>query len=278
MHISVVTIVVLVAVLIFIGNHRLSVTTQTIVMKNLTESFEGFTIVHLSDLHDKKFGKGQKRLLSKINAVNADICIITGDIVERKKRFARNSLQLISQLSKRQPVFLVTGNHEGHHGDWENIQNLVEETGAKILRGKTNLSRDGAYLFLMGIDDPAFYDSCANPYVGAFRDALEKVAASRENSTPSILLSHRPEIISLYSELGFDLVFAGHAHGGLWRIPWIGGIAAPDQGLFPKYTAGIYKDKNTTMIVSRGLGSTKLPIRIFNPPEIVVVRLCRANA
>lgn len=84
-------------------------------------------------------------------------------------------------------------------------------------------------------------------------------------------------MFSLYSEYGFDVVFSGHAHGGQFRLPFVGGVIAPDQGLFPKYTSGTHKDNNTTMIVNRGLGNSIIPIRIFNRPEIVVVTLQSAN-
>ena len=269
-------IICLLVIFIVVDNNRLSVTDRTVSIRNLPDNFEGFTIIQLSDLHDKRFGKDQRRLIKKIDSINPDICLITGDYVMSHKQLPENSLQLLEKLGKHRPVFVITGNHEGHHADWKAIEKLTEQSGSIILRGKSSISRGNAHISLFGIDDPAFYGCCDNPYIGAFKEELERIAALREDDIPSVLLSHRPELLSLYAELGFDLVFSGHAHGGLWRIPLVGGIAAPDQGLFPKYTAGIYEMNGTSMMVSRGLGLAKVPVRILNPPEIVVVRLTRA--
>ena len=126
---------------------------------------------------------------------------------------------------------------------------------------------------IIGIDDPANVIESNGERSKTEENIVKSMQNIKENDDFQILLSHRPELLSLYSESEFDVVFSGHAHGGQFRLPFIGGLIAPDQGLFPTYTSGTYKLDNTTMIVNRGLGNSIIPIRIFNRPEIVVVTL-----
>ena len=124
----------------------------------------------------------------------------------------------------------------------------------------------------MGIEDPSFQeDYLFGDSESVARQAIENL--QNESDGYMILLSHRPELFDLYVETEMDLVFSGHAHGGQFRLPFIGGLVAPNQGFFPKYDAGQFKEENTTMIVSRGVGNSIIPIRINNRPEIIVARL-----
>jgi hypothetical protein len=126
---------------------------------------------------------------------------------------------------------------------------------------------------LIGIDDPANRIEPATGLATAEENIIKSLNRAEEAAAFQILLSHRPEMLSLYSEYGFDLVFSGHAHGGQFRIPFVGGLVAPNQGLLPKYTAGKHEAGDTAMIVNRGLGNSLFPFRIFNRPEIVEVTL-----
>ena len=144
---------------------------------------------------------------------------------------------------------------------------------ANCRRKKRSQKKGDGVVSLSGTHDPAFTDSCSNPMQSGFRDELEQNTSKLSNGNVRILLSHRPEIFDLYVELGYDLVFTGHAHGGLWRLRFIGPLVVPDQGLFPKSTSGVYSKNDTKMVLSRGLGPTQIPVRILNPPEIVVVEL-----
>ena len=124
----------------------------------------------------------------------------------------------------------------------------------------------------MGIDDPSFQEDYLFGDSGSVaQQAIENL--QNESDGYTILLSHRPELFDLYVDTGMDLVFSGHTHGGQFRLPFIGGLVAPNQGFFPKYDAGRFSKGNTTMIVSRGVGNSIIPIRFYNRPEIVVTML-----
>ena len=125
----------------------------------------------------------------------------------------------------------------------------------------------------MGIDDPSFQeDYLFGDSESVVRQAIYDL--QNESDGYTILLSHRPELFDLYVETEMDLVFSGHAHGGQFRLPFVGGLVAPNQGFFPKYDAGLFSEGSTNMIVSRGVGNSIIPIRFNNRPEIIVATLC----
>ena len=124
----------------------------------------------------------------------------------------------------------------------------------------------------MGIKDPDFYDATESDTRKILtKEVITEFEYTEEDFT--LLLSHRPELFDVYTEAGLDLILTGHAHGGQFRLPFIGGLAAPNQGLFPKYDAGVFSENDTHMVVSRGIGNSIIPLRFNNPPEIVVVKL-----
>ena len=178
------------------------------------------------------------------------------------------ALATVEALAEAWPVYYVTGNHEFWTGRVEEVRELLRARGAVVLEGESlTATAAGQTLRIGGIDDP-------NVGEDIWREQLETVTAAQDGETFSILLTHRPERVEDYAGRGFDLVLAGHAHGGQWRLPGlINGLIAPNQGLFPRYVGGRYAlDGDTTMIVSRGLAreSTRIP-RLFNRPELVVV-------
>ena len=138
---------------------------------------------------------------------------------------------------------------------------------------KVQITREGESITIMGIDDPSFQED----YLFGDSESVARQAITdlqNESDGYTILLSHRPELFDLYVETEMDLVFSGHAHGGQFHLPFIGGLVAPNQGLFPKYDAGLFSEGSTTMIVSRGVGNSIIPIRFNNRPEIIVATLC----
>ena len=149
----------------------------------------------------------------------------------------------------------------------------LAEAGVIVLENqKVEITREGESITLMGIDDPSFQES----YLFGDAESVARQAIDdlqNESDGYTILLSHRPELFSLYVETEMDLVFSGHAHGGQFRLPLIGGLVAPNQGFFPKYDAGLFSEDNTTMIVSRGVGNSIIPLRFNNRPEIISVEL-----
>lgn len=165
-------------------------------------------------------------------------------------------------------MYYVTGNHE-HRLEADDIKDRLRKLGVIVLSGDSVELKDS--IVVSGIDDPDSQNADGADSTAVIEEQLKTVKINRTEF--NILLSHRPEAIDEYADKGFDLVLTGHAHGGQFRIPFIGGVIAPDQGWFPEYDAGEYKKNDTAMIVSRGIGNSIIPVRINNSPEIVVVSL-----
>jgi predicted MPP superfamily phosphohydrolase len=235
--------------------------------------FDGFRIVHISDLHNKMFGDDQNELLDKVKGFSPDIIVVTGDLIDRRKYDLETAMAFISGAVKIAPVYYVSGNHEAWSGKFPVIKERLIDARASILDDTAvELSKGKSSLRLLGLSDPGFLTSEYSEDTN-IRKMKEQLKQWSTEGNFAILLSHRPELFDLYCENNIDLVFAGHAHGGQIRIPFIGGLVAPNQGLFPKYTSGSYSKDSTTMFVSRGLGNSIFPVRIFNRPEIVAVTL-----
>ena len=272
------TLVVLI-IFLYTQNNLIRITNIELEMSKLPKSFDGFKIVHLSDLHSKRFGNDQKPLVSKIKKAKPDLIVFTGDLVDSKHYVEENSLMLINEILKIAPVYFVTGNHEKWSGNFDILEQRLKKQGVKILRNDSvKIKRADEEIQIIGIDDPAFNNDM--PYADdrsiATRN-LETVIAKDSQPSFNILLSHRPELFSTYADLDIDLTFSGHAHGGQVRLPFIGGVIAPNQGFFPKYDSGKYAQKNSIMIVSSGLGNSIIPQRIFNRPQIIIVTLKKAS-
>lgn len=237
------------------------------------EEFNNFKIVHISDLHNKVFGKEQDKLIEKVEALEPDIIVITGDLIDRRRYNLEKSMYFINSAVEIAPVYYVSGNHEAWSGRFSEIEERLIEAGVKIIDdSETEIRRGNSSIKLLGLSDPDFLTS---DYIdGTDTSKLEEnLIRLSEGEEFKILLSHRPELFELYSDNNIDMIFSGHAHGGQIRLPLIGGLIAPDQGLFPKYTAGSYTSSTSTMYVSRGLGNSLFPVRVFNRPEIISVTL-----
>lgn len=256
--------VFIIVLLIHLGNNVIDTTVLEISSKKLPHSFDGYTIVHISDLHNKNFGHNQNRLINKIKKQSPNIIVITGDLVYKRSDDISNSVEFINEVVKIAPVYFVTGNHENSFKNFDYIKEVLNNSGVVILQNESiKLYFQDDFITLHGIND------CKKRKVVS--NTLSKMNICKNNY--NILLSHRPELIDIYSSYEYDLVFSGHAHGGQIRIPFIGALFSPEQGLFPKYTSGKHQLKNTTEVISRGLGKSIIPIRIFNNPEIVVCKL-----
>lgn len=256
-------------------NDKMHTSHYEAVSENLPCSFDGFKILQISDFHNALFGDDNSRLIQKIEEANPDIIAITGDLVDEYKKNMVNAIHFSEEISKIAPCYYVNGNHESRLGnEYDLLENHLRHHGVHVLRSSTiKLEKEGQIIQLVGVDDPDFIDN---------REKSRKILAPElkkieRDQHYSVLLSHRPETFDLYVNEGFDLVLAGHAHGGQVRFPRIGGVVAIHQGIMPKYDAGSFTEGNTTMIVSRGVGNSICPIRINNKPEIVVVTLKRAG-
>ncbi|SDA19167.1 hypothetical protein SAMN02910447_01395 [Ruminococcus sp. YE71] len=225
----------------------------------------GFTIVQVSDLHNARFGRGNRRLIERIRSLSPDIIAITGDLVDGSFTNVSVGVDFCEQAAAICPTYYVTGNHEHWLSDDEKRQLFdgIRDSGTVILDDETvTVGINGDRVQLCGLDDDSLYT-----------DTLRDLSAEFDRSMPVILLAHEPQYFSDYCTYSPDLVLTGHAHGGQVRLPFIGGLVAPDQGFFPKYTEGKFTDGETAMIVSRGLGNSVIPVRVFDPPEIVSVHV-----
>ena len=250
-------------------NNGISVSNIEFRSSRVSQNLNGFKILQISDLHNKKFGNNQKRLVNAVKKQAPEIIVITGDLIDGKRTNINTAMSLIDNLIDIAPVYFVTGNHEAWSGQYDRLQGLLSDAGVTILdNDSVNINYNGSAVNVIGLIDPAFSGSPTYEIVENINDNM-----SLDENVLNILLAHRPELFRFYVESDVDLVFSGHAHGGQFRIPFLGGIIAPDQGFFPEYTSGTYKLDDTTMVVSRGLGNSIIPIRVFNRPEIVSVTL-----
>lgn len=242
----------------------------------LPDSFNGYRITQVSDLHDKWFGNGQNRLVQAVAATRTNLIVITGDLCDRRVDAA---MAFIHRAVKLAPVCFVPGNHEARSPVYGRLCRELQNAGVFLLENRCLfLHKNEDALCIAGVRDPAFYRERTlkrdtPECVAEFSAELEKMALRRPHADFTILLSHRPEHFALYAQHGFDVTFCGHAHGGQFRFPGVPGLYAPEQGIFPQYTAGIYQRETCTMAVSRGLGGSTFPQRLGNRPELVCVTL-----
>ena len=255
------------------GNTALEVNEYEIQSDRIPEAFTGFRIGQVSDLHNAEFGEGNEKLIELLSQTDPDMIVITGDLIDSRHTDIEIALEFARQAMKISPVYYVSGNHEARVHEYEDLKMGLAEAGVIVLDDqKIQITREGESFTLMGIDDPSFQeDYLFGDSESVARQAIENL--QNESDGYTILLSHRPELFDLYVETEMDLVFSGHAHGGQFRLPFLGGLVAPNQGFFPKYDAGLFSEENTTMIISRGVGNSIIPVRFNNRPEIILVTL-----
>lgn len=260
------------------GNSALETTEYSVASCRMPEGFEGFRIAQISDLHNASFGNGNEKLLAALKEAKPDIIVLTGDLIDCRKLKMDVAVRFAEQAAKIAPCYYVPGNHEARIEELPKLLKGLTEAGVTVLRNeKCVLSRGGDTVTLMGIDDPSFVaDYMTGDNEPVIRAALQ--ALTEETDGYRILLSHRPEWFSVYRDFDIDLTFSGHAHGGQFRFPFMGGLIAPNQGFFPEYDAGVFTDGECSMVVSRGLGASIIPLRIGNRPELVVAQLHRQEA
>lgn len=258
-------------------NTMIEVTKYTVKSERVPNSFDGYKIVQVSDLHSADFGDNHGKLISKIKACKPDIIVVTGDLCASDKTKDINSaVSFMEKAVKIAPVYYITGNHESYLDKYMILMGRIDELGVIILNDdEVSINVGNESIKLIGFSDPRFSGSGEKAERAAIKKKLDRFNPSGDEYT--ILLSHRPEMLSLYSVYNIDLVFTGHAHGGQIRLPFIGGLYVPNQGIFPKYTAGIHEKNGTKMIISRGLGNSVFPFRINNNPELISVMLKKAR-
>ena len=255
-------------------NNRLTLSRYSVESSRLPWEFDGFSIVHLSDLHSKCFGPGQSRLLRRVDQLAPDLVCITGDLID-KRRYHRNgiapALTLCRELVQERPVVFVSGNHEAALPFYPQLQRVLKNMGVIVLENQAlRLYREGAALYICGLRDLAFIRENRLPFQ---REVFRLCQQAKGDFT--LLLCHRPEPLEEYGAAGADVVLSGHAHGGQFRVPGAGPLWMPNQGIFPPLAEGIHKFGPTSMIISRGLGNSLFPQRLLNWPEVVFITLNR---
>lgn len=239
------------------ANTALELNTVVIREEELPESFDGFRIAHVSDLHSADM---TQELAQMLRQAQPDIICITGDLSDSRDTNVDIALEFAREAAQIAPCYYITGNHEARHSAalYNELLEGLASAGVTVLNDQeVILSRDGKEIAV----------------VGHFWGDTDDIGEISDFEGYRILLSHQPEDFDNYVAAGYDLVLSGHAHGGQFRLPFIGGVYAPGQGFFPKYDAGVYSAGVTDMVVSRGIGNSTIPLRLNNRPEVVLVVL-----
>jgi hypothetical protein len=240
-------------------------------------------IVLLTDLHGNRHGRENEKLLSQIDAAQPDLVCICGDMITYKKRKksslsekdTKRTLSFLRVLAKQYPVYYSPGNHEIRLPDYGEYKEEIKKTGIHYLENEWAYP-DGEYA-IAGLDLPEYwYHKCWEKRQMKNSD-LEALLGEPEQGRFTVLLAHNPEYFPQYAKWGADMVCSGHVHGGMVRIPFLGGVISPSLRLFPRFDAGLYREENKSMVLSRGLGLHHIKIRIFNPPEISVIDILGKN-
>ena len=268
-------------------NNHISISEIVVKSNKVPKDFVGFKILQLSDLHCKEFGKNNNRLIKKINKINPDIIIATGDMFSTSLDIDESFYKLCRELVNTYPIYYSLGNHEtilrtSKMSDkiWvEDYLKKIKNLGVYLLDNEIiTLSRNNENINIYGLTLPMiFYRRRFNKErdekIELKSGFIENLIGKPKLDEFNILLAHNPLNFEAYAKWGSDLIFSGHVHGGAVRFPFIGGLLSPEIAFLPKYKEGFYIKDNSIMIVSRGLGNSSMPIRLFNAPEMVLTIL-----
>lgn len=252
------------ALAVYLSCTWLQVEQVTFQSEQIPAGFDGFRIVQISDLHGSQFGTNNEALLQAVADAQPDLIAITGDMVDRATDWQILE-PLLPALVELAPTYFVTGNHEWSISGTRALLDLIESYGVTVLENEyLLLERGGDTIALCGVHDPNGYRDQKKP---------QALLAEVPDELFTLLLSHRNDYTGAYE--GYDLVLAGHAHGGIIRLPFTDGLIDPAMNLFPSYTAGFYTlSQGTSLYISRGLGNTpRATFRLFNRPHLPVLTL-----
>ena len=254
-------------------NKKLKVRKTTLKFDKLPQAFDNFKIAQVSDIHCDKVGLSDLSFINKIKNFNPDMIVITGDILDSYNNNMDIAYNILSQLAIIAPCYFVSGNHELRlPEEYKQLINIMKKLNITYMNNSNQLiTKNSESINLVGVEDYNFFKNEDN-----LNHRTNFIETLKELYSPdhfNILLSHRPEKFPIYADIKYELIFSGHAHGGQWRVPFVGGIFSPSQGFFPKYTNGNYALEDSTIIVSQGLGNSSFPIRINNRIELVLATL-----
>ncbi len=243
------------------GNTALEVNTWVIENGKIPAAFNGYRIAQVSDLHNAPL---RKDVAAALTEIKPDLIVLTGDLVDSRRTDVDAALDFVREAVQIATCCYIPGNHEARISQWPQLRQGLLDAGVLVLEDEAiSLEHNDASIAVLGLRDPDFRTD---------HDAVLSVLTEWAEGY-QILLSHRPERLALYAHYGVDLVFSGHAHGGQIRLPIVGGLIAPHQGILPEYDGGLYQMGETAMLVSRGVGNSIFPLRVNNRPEIVVAEL-----
>lgn len=288
-------------VILMIGNHlaneEVYISEYEIVNEQIPQAFDGYRIVQVTDVHSIRSQEQADLLYNRVVEQQPDAVVITGDLVDftyyteennalkegtSDKMAGQDTVDFVARLTEHYYVYFVYGNHEMillDDVDNNPFKVAMEEIGVIFLNNDgVKITKDEESIYMLGIQDPAtlYKDSDYAEYdthSERINAMMKNVMALKEEDLYTVVLSHRPEYYTEYTKYDADLILTGHAHGGQVRLPGIGGLYAPGQGWLPEYTDGLWADKGTTMIISRGIGNSVEVPRVFNPPEINTIIL-----
>ncbi len=257
------------AAALYDSKYNLQITEYAITFPNLPPEFDGTRIVHLSDLHGSRFGKRNRRLAEAVRALDPDIIALTGDMASSDSELAPLA-ELLEGIAGAAPTYYVNGNHEWAGGVVGSVEALMAQYGVRCLRNEYEplyVTGTDAHIIVCGVDDPNGYADMKKP---------DAIAMDLSNDYPGdfvLWLAHRNDYIQIYPTIPVDLVLCGHAHGGIVRLPFVGGLLDVHHRLGARFETGLYHGDNFVMEVSRGLGNSIFVPRLFNRPELVCVEL-----
>lgn len=275
--ITVVVVFVLLMLIGIIDGNRFVVKKEEFELPNLKKSCR---FVMISDLHNKVYGEKNEKVIKAIKKANPDFVVIAGDLItSHVNESMEPGVALINALSKHYKIFYALGNHETkiklHPEKFGNMYDRlikeIEHPNVKLLVNESYVLPEYS-ICLTGLE-------LERAYFARFKKKkmepgyLEKHIGNAKSSLCNILIAHNPEYFEEYADWGADLVLSGHVHGGIMRLPLLGGVIAPSYQLFPKYDGGVFREGKATMLLGRGMGSHTLPFRFFNPAELLVVTL-----
>ena len=259
-----ITFILIVVYATLIEPNNIIVEERNIYLENLPKSFNGFRIVHITDLHLNSYGRKERGIIDKIRELKPDIIVVTGDLID-EKQYLNTGLEFMEELADISPTYFVFGNWDHLSGvSMSLFEKYLTERKVIVLSNRyVVLSRNNECIYLIGVDDPH-----------TFNDDLDKAMDNiSETNVVKILLAHSPEIIDKAVKKNINLVLVGHTHGGQVRLPIIGPLYIPLPPKYRKYDQGLFKVDNTLMFVNRGIGMSFIPVRFLCPPEIVVIEL-----
>lgn len=229
------------------------------------------TVVLLTDLHGCKHGHGNSRLLAKIDGISPSFICVAGDMTVKNGKNTETVLAFLARLSAKYPVYYAPGNHEIRMPAYDDYRHRIQNMGIYYLENR--VVRAGDHISIAGLDLPEYWYHKFWQKREISVDILSGQLGQCDSGLFTIMLAHNPEYFPVYAEWGADLVLSGHIHGGIARLPVLGGVLSPSLQPFPRYDAGEFIWKGSHMVLSRGLGLHHIKLRFYNCPEISAIRI-----